>query len=536
MIKPKYIVPTGKEIISAGQTIRLREAGDNCFEAVNCLDGEVVTYTYQEAISLLHQPNTSIPFHGFPDSEATARIRSGKLVHKAQVKKEIQDDMEFQEALCIAMDALEARGVKINAAALDRPHNRKFIKKSASITYTKAPIVLDQVRGGKRKSIALVPKGRTLLKYRKLYRQSGRNPMALAEQNWLKGNRRRRVPLRVLEMISQAIDEVYLDTKKPLAARVLRRLEELIDEENIIRRTRGQSALKSVSHKTVSKQIKEISSTAREIARNGARYVANNRSRGSTDTRALFIGEVVEVDECKISLIASVKECGLWEKLSKEDQQSVEEIDRIIKTRLWLVLVLDIATRMPLGWVLTDAPSAEATLQALRMATRDKTREKIIYGCDCDPMPAVGICQVRSDNGTGIRNSQVKTALLGTAAQSVDLRAYHGVEKPYLERMFGSIEPSLFQMIHGYTGRKANALPGYDPIKNGVLDQEEIYGLITRYLVDEYPFQRHYGTGMMGARPIKVVNRINETNGAIDVIPGHNRRLALGMEKEGNCN
>ena len=78
-----------------------------------------------------------------------------------------------------------------------------------------------------------------------------------------------------------------------------------------------------------------------------------------------------------------------------------------------------------------------------------------------------------------------------------------------------------------YTGRKANALPGYDPIKNGVLDQDEIYGLITRYLVDEYPFQRHYGTGMMGARPIKVAHRINETSGTINAIPDHNRRIAL---------
>lgn len=531
MIKPKYIVPTGKDIVKSGQTIRLRQAKNNCFEAVDCLNGEVELFTYQEAIALLHQPSTSMPFHGFPDSEATARIRSGQLVHPDQLKPQGRENVEFQTALCVAIGALETTGVKISEPSLNGPRNRKFIQKISSTIFKKGPIVINEVRGGKRKSCFPIPKGRTLLKYYTLYCSSGRNPMALAEQNRLKGNRTPRLPLRTEQLISQAIDEVGLDTKDPSVAQVLWRFEQLVDEDNGLRQSRGQSALMMVCHKTVSRRIKAISATARDIARKGEKFVANNRSRGSTDTRALLIGDLVDIDECKISLIASVKACGLWERLSKGDQAMVEEIDHIIQTRLWLVLVFDIATRMPLGWVLTDTPSAEATLQALRMATRDKTREKITYGCDRDPMPAVGICQIRSDNGTGLRNATVKTALLGMNAQSVDLRAYHGVEKPHLERMFGSMESILFQTIHGYTGRKANVLPGYDPIKNGVLDQDEIYGLITRYLVDEYPFQRHYGTGMMGARPIKVAHRINETSGTINPIPDHNRRIALGWKK-----
>ena len=245
-----------------------------------------------------------------------------------------------------------------------------------------------------------------------------------------------------------------------------------------------------------------------------------------------MIGDFVEIDECKISLIATVKEKGLWQALSKEEQITLAEIDNLIQTRLWLVVVLDVATRMPLGWALSDGPSTEATLAAVRMATRDKTREKVLYGCERDPMPKVGLLQLRSDNGTGVRNANTKTSFLGLNAQSVDMRAYHGVEKPHLERMFGSIESILFQLIHGYTGRRAGALPGYDPIKNGVLDCAEIYGLITRYFVDEYPYRRHYGVGMMGARPIKVYERVNNTYGCVDPTPSLDRRIALGWKSK----
>lgn len=532
MIKANYIIPTGKEIMTSKRTFRFRETEDNCYEAVDVKTGDVAIYTYRQALEILHRPDTTAPFLLTPVSNTTARLREGRFVHLDQLSPEKKDDVSFRKALCLAVDALEATGVPIKIVALDQLENRKFIRDFARKIYNGAPIRTSDIRGGKLKKVAIIPRGRTLLKYVERYRETQLNDMALVDQDWCKGNRRRRMPLRTLELMSQATDEVFLDFRRPKISNVLRRLEVLIDQENQTRKTRGQIALKVISHKTMKLHIDEISSTARDIARRGERYVANNRSRGTTDTRALSIGELADVDECKISLMATVRKVGLWEALSKNDQSTLEEIDDIIHTRLWLIIVLDIATRMPLGWTLSDTTSADATTQALRMATRDKTREKIVYGCERDPMPAVGLGQIRSDNGSGVRNTDVKSAMLGLNTQTVDMRAYHGVEKPYVERMFGSIETILLQMIHGYTGRKAGALPGYDPIKNGVLNCDEIYGLITRYLVDEYPFQPHYGVGMMGQRPIKVAQRIGEIYGVIDVAPPLDRRVHLGWRTE----
>lgn len=529
MITPNYMFPAGLCLTNNGRTRTIYPNGDGCYRSEAATGGLVEFLTYNQVVSTLKQPGTAAANMLVPNSPAAARIRQGGLHYRDQLREKLQDQMDFRKALCAGVDQLEASSVQITAANLDRALYRRFVREIASQLYTIRPINM-AVRGGSSRSVAFMPKGRTILKYRKRYIESGYDEMALVDQAWLRGNRTSRISSRMRELMTLATNEVYLDLKKPNVASAFRRLEILVDTENAMRAVNGQGPLPLVSYATLSQHIKKISSTALAIARDGERAVASNRSRGATDTRALMIGELVEVDECKLSLITAARKKGWWENLSEEDQDALEEIEEIIRTRLCLVLMMDVASRMPLAWVLTDVPSADATLEALRMATRDKTKEKIIHGCECDPMPAIGIGTLKGDNGTGIRNAAVKAATLGVAAQSIDARTYHGDDKPHVERMFGSLESQLINLIHGYTGRKAGALRGYDPIKNGVLDSEELYAMITRYLVDEYPAERHYGTTMMGRRPIKVAQEVNRDYGMIAAPTDHDRRIQLGWK------
>lgn len=278
--------------------------------------------------------------------------------------------------------------------------------------------------------------------------------------------------------------------------------------------------------------MQAIGVTAFSMARRGERETVNARTRGRTDEHALSVGELVEIDENKISLITITRRVGMWQRLSDEEKAALKKLDTFVKERLWLILALDVATRMPLGWVLADAPNTEATLEVLRMATRNKEREKIIYGCAADPMPAVGIVCVRSDNGVGLRNGAVKTALLGMASQIVDARAYHSGDKPYVERFFGSMETRLFNLIHGYTGNHAGALEGYDAIKSAAYIRAELYAIITKYLIDEYPLERNYGTTFMGQRPIDVAKRLAKDGWAMPPVSPQDRRLHLGWRFE----
>ncbi|MGB1264731.1 MAG: hypothetical protein ACPG6L_03300 [Nereida ignava] len=414
-----YHIPNGMYLKSAGRERQIFPHEEGYFRAVEPRTGQFEILTYNEVITALNSPDASTRNSLASDTQVAARLRQGGLHYRHQLSKWGQDLIDFRLAIIAGVDELEAHGIKLTMQALNDADNRKKIRETAKMSYTSRPICISP-RGGSVKNVAVLPKGRTILAYRKRFIDSGFDEMSLVDQYWLRGNRTDHgVPTRVLELMTEAVEHVSLDTKKPNVSSALRKLVTLVHEENEKRAINALPALSAVSHKTLSSHIKKIGSTALTIARDGERVVATNRSRGATDTRSLMVGEFAEVDECKLSLMTAVKAKGYWQHLSEEQKTTLEEIDEIIHTRLFLIVILDVATRMPLAWVLTDRPCAEATAEALRMATRDKTREKIMYGCESDPMPAVGIACLKGDNGTGIRNASVKSVALGMNIQTI---------------------------------------------------------------------------------------------------------------------
>lgn len=528
----KYKIPDGLEVSGFGCNRSVRSIGGNDYQITDLEEGTKEVWSYKEVINLIEMPGARRRKSQPAMTASAARIRDGVLQYRHQLSERQNDIIDFRKAMMFGIMRLQENGALIYQAGLDEPENRRFIADIARQYYSRRPIS-DKVRGGSVKSAAFMPQGRTIFLYWERWVDADFDDMALADHDWKKGNRSNHgVSTRMRELMTQASEETYMDPRKPNVASALRRLKTLVNKENIFRIPSGLEPLVPVCNKTLSEHIQLVGSTGLSIARDGSDHVANNRSRGQTDVRALMIGEMAEIDECKMSLITVCKTKGWWQKLSEGDKAALSEIEEIIRKRLWLVLMIDVATRMPLAWVITDAPSKDATLELFRMATRSNIKEKVIYGCNEDPMPAVGIGCIKGDNGSGLRNAHVKAAALGIFAQTVDARTYRGIDKPHVERMFGTLESVLLNLIHGYTGRKAGQLKNYDPIKNGVLDVNELYGLITRFLIDEYPLDQHYGTNMWGARPQDVYERVSNEHHAILPPSDHDRRIHLGWKDE----
>ncbi|ARO15329.1 hypothetical protein BVG79_01987 [Ketogulonicigenium robustum] len=529
-LKFKPFVVSGTKLTVHGRSHLLKPSTDGSFRAESMDGGDVEIWTLQEFLAKsAHQSASQSHIHSKSD-EASRRIRDNGRFHKGQLTEKARDDLEFRKALCLGVEACVVRGTAVTAASLDEPKTKRAILEIARQYYTKRPIHLAPRGGGTREG-AFLPCGRTLKLYWQRYIGSDYDDMALADQTWLRGNRQRRICWRTAELIRQAIEDVALDLKKPTAAAVHRRYKDLVLIENVKRRANELTELKVVSTRTISNEINAIGATALAIARDGERVATNNRTRGRTDTPALMVGELVEVDECKLSILAIVRHLGIWQRLSLEQREMLEELDDYVKTRLFLVLALDVATRMPLGWVLTDAPNREATMQTLRMAMRSKEREKVIYDCVCDPMPPVGIACVTVDNGPGVRNGKVATALLGANSQFISVRAYHSGDKPYVERFFGSMEGRLLNLLHGYTGRRAGHLKGYDASRSATFVRDELYAMVTKYLVDDYPNEIHHGDTFLRQKPIEAARRLAEEGWAISTISPQDLRLHFGWKR-----
>lgn len=540
-IAPRYNFDAGTEITVHGRGLVLQRVGETGYELADPASGGVNVLGFSEFVELARSGTMTF---GRPElvPQGSATLRLKGLSVADQLSKDQQKYGQFHYAICVAIRQLQTQRIliegrksfRISIRELDKPENRKFIRPIVEAVFTER-VHLDarSIKGGHQKAWFLY-KGRTLKKYYDIFcaMPEGDDPIAaLTTLDHLKGNERPRLPWRLKELMTEAWEEVGLDLKGPAPANVHAHLEALVNRENKVRAKNSLKALAVPSQQALVRHRKELlTPTEYLVATKGERYTRNKRGRGSSDVRALMIGEFCEMDECQASLVTSAKVKGYWESLSEDMKAAMEWADEEIRARFSILVMLDVATRMPMAWVISEQPKALATLELLRMATRDKTREQRIYGCEGDPLPSMSLGMVRNDNGSGLRNTGVKTALLGIAAANVDVRAYASADKPYVERMFGTTESILFKLLHGYTGRKPGELPGYDARAAGVLDVDILYEIITKFFIDEYPSLRHMGVGMGGRRPAEVYKQINETRGIFKPADDDRRRVHLGWK------
>lgn len=540
-IVPQYNYPAGTEITLYDEKMSICSMNDDGYELLNLETGEVGVTSFSKFAELQKSPEMKIGVARELYS-TELELRLGNLRVAEQLALPQQERGRFHHAICCATAMLRSKlrqehekpNLRLTGALLKNSDNRKFICKIASEIFGKQ-VNPQRSRGGQSKGWVLYD-GRTILKYFQIFERLEVDDdviAALATRDHLKGNNTNRIHWTLLQMMTQAWEEVGLDLKGPSVSNVYHHLEMLVHEKNACRTRNGLPELIVPSQKTLNRHQKYLlTPTEFLVATKGERHTFNKMDRGSTDLRGLFPGEIVCVDECKLSLVSSAKERGYWETLSNENKETLKEIDNEIRIRLTLLVMIDVASRMPLAWVISDKPKAEATLALLRMATRDKSKEKLKYGCEGDPAPAMGLGSVKTDNGVGLRNKAIVESLLGSSASYTAVRTYASADKPYVERMIGTTESLLIKLIHGYTGRKAGELPGYVSNVNGVLNIDELYGLLTRFFIDEYPSLQHMGAGMGGRRPAEVLKELNKTRGLFKMMDADQRRIHLGWKFE----
>jgi hypothetical protein len=541
-IVPRYAFPPGTEITLFERAMVVTGQDERGYRVADLEAGGVVTVLpYTRLVDQLKLSGARI--------DTDLPITGGRLAQRlggyatAQALPEAQREMaQVHLALCRAMevyrDKLRAEhgdpSLELSDRLVDRPEARKFIAEVAS-TICGRKIRIEPARGGKSRSLQIY-RGRTLMKYFRIFEalEPGESPLdALVTLDHRRGNRTVRICDLLRELMTEAWEKIGLDPKKPSVSNVRDHLTARIFEENKQRVRNNLPKLVVPSHRTLrDHRDRLLTPTEILVVTHGPRHARNARGRGGTDYRALMIGEVVEIDECRMSLVTAAKEKGLWERLSDEQKAALEKTEEEIRSRWCILVMIDVASRMPLAWVISEQPNAEATLALFRMATRDKAREKALYGCTGDPAAPVGLLHVKNDNGPGLRNGTCINALMGIGSINTVTRSYAATDKPHVERFFGTLEMKVLKLLPGYTGRRAGELPGYDSLENGVLDIEELHAIVSRYFIDEYPSTRHYGFGMNGRRPYEVYEAINATRGQIPPIDPHRRRINLGWEEE----
>jgi hypothetical protein len=377
-----------------------------------------------------------------------------------------------------------------------------------------------------------VPRGRTLAGWLKTYRHFDRNEVVLMSRNHLKGRkgkRRSRLSTRQIQFIGYVL-KIWLRVRKPKLAPLYRLA---MPKFKLTDRDRAEG-FTFPSLMTVYNFRNALSEFVKTVGREGVRHATNLIGAGKTELQYIEYGEAAETDQLLISLFISDDGVIRARALSAEEAEQEPAPNEI--RRIWLHYMLDLATRMPLAWVLAESADSDTTMQLLRMATRSKERERVRYGCNAEPAPPVQIKQLISDNGSAVRNEKVVGALLGMGVTYKTTRTYHANDKPFVESAFGAFEGQVVNFEDGYTGGRPGALPGSDPRGEARLKLDGVYRLATQFFIDEFPQQQHRGTGMFAATPKQKLREVCKKYGGLESVDTDLRILHLGHKKEMTVN
>ncbi|UOA30516.1 hypothetical protein DSM110093_00265 [Sulfitobacter sp. DSM 110093] len=522
-----YKIPQGSELVL--ERCRWRVVGkDVDGYAVEALDnGEFTVLPFQRVTEALTVGDGEVITPVMAERHQKLLAYTGGLRKVAQLPEAEQRDVRARLGLVHAMDALESEGRKLTQRHLDRRDVRQRLREMAK-TLSNDPQLFHDVHIGSAKRPHSLPTGRILQEMRNTFISFGREPIVLARRHHLKGppEDQRGHMCATQERFIDYVINLYLRNEQPKIGPLYDGAKEAftLSEQDIL------DGVKFPSVTTIRTRIRELPLTMVEAGRNGKRHAQNKYGAGSTDVRALKYGETCPTDQYLMSIFTNAN-----------GQISIKKIDRAKANdplekgeirRLWLFFKIDLATRLPLAWILAETADGDHQKKLVRMAMRDKTREKIRYGCKRDPAPPVRLALVKSDNGTAARNADIYASQLGLGTAVMTGRAYNSTDNAYAERPFGTLQWGVLNFLSGYTGSRPGELHGYDGQKQASLTPDALMGIITRYFIDEYPYTPHNGTGMFGATPWQKFDEVSQRTDGIDAPCPEMLRLHLGEEEQ----
>lgn len=330
----------------------------------------------------------------------------------------------------------------------------------------------------------------TLKRWLRIYVTSGGDARSLVPATKARGNRGAKAAGRLLSkytvedrekaklvagLVRQAINTKYLTPQQLSVRAVHDEVANLIEIEN--RYLDAAERLPTPHVSAIHKAIRKLDPYRVACARKGKRYADEKfrvNKQGPRPTRAL---ERVECDHTRIDMLVV-------------DQQT-----RLPMGRPWLTTIIDVYTKMILGFYLGfHHPCAMSVLNCLRHAVRPKSYVKDDYPSVEHGWPVYGTpeCLV-VDNGREFHGEHLADACLqlGICVQySPPRKAWY---RPSIERWFGTQNKKLLHELPGTTFSNVLEKGEYDPKKHAVISLAALREMIHIWVVDIYHQSLHRG-------------------------------------------
>lgn len=415
----------------------------------------------------------------------------------------------------IRMRADDRKGVTLSEPSLDRvlPEIEKRLNARKA----------DPRSGRPRKGDFDPPQPRTFRRLYKKYVDGGYRAVALIKKKTGR-TRATTFPLHDIQFWSE-FAAMYASRTRPTKAGLLVALKAELQTRNPNRLADGLALLTAPKRKYFEKMIDKLDPFFVVSRREGLKAA---RERFRITYQGLEVErpmERVEMDEWKIDLSVALAHLQVWEKLNRKEQEAVK------KSRLWLTVAIDCATRVILAMRFSDrAPNGQSALAALEMAMIDKTQISQAVGTILPWVGSGRIEELIADNGAGFDCHAFRTAAADSRIAYSNPPAGEAPLRPFIETVFKTMSVQFLQWFEGRTFSNFIEKGDYDPAKNACICVDELNRIFVRAVVDMYHQRHHEGLG--GETPYNAWLRLSRKHGVESPPDIEERRHVFGINLE----
>lgn len=296
------------------------------------------------------------------------------------------------------------------------------------------------------------------------------SPMGLLPRHHRKGNRKRRIDERAMELYKKFLSDEYLTMQRKPITEVHDLLK--IHVRNL---NRNGESLKMPSINLLYRLKNNIGEFVRMASRFGKRKANLEYRRGRKGPATLGILDRVEIDHTPLDIVVLCDKTGLP------------------LGRPFLTMVLDAYSRMPLGFhVGFDAPCVRAVLAALGNAIEPKAYIKEMYPAVSSDWPCYGRpMELVCDNGAEFHAHEFKSACQMLGINIHYCPSKDPSQKGRIERFLRTVNEGLCQRLQGTTFGNYIVAGDYDSAKQARIGFAGLMEALHIWLIDIYPNTVH---------------------------------------------
>lgn len=315
----------------------------------------------------------------------------------------------------------------------------------------------------------------TLWRWHKAFKEADKDIMALMPHHEKRGNKERKLPKSVIQIIKDVIYEHYLTRTRQSAVDIHHYIINRIDQFN--KQHDADRQLKHPSLSTIYNEINKLDPyevCKARFGKNAADREYGSVGKGPRPTRAF---ERFEVDHTKLDIFV------------------IDEKSHLPIGRPWLTAIIDkysgVVAGVHIGFT---PPSYVSVMKCLRQAITPKENLLDQYPEIDHDWPVYGIPQTLvTDNGKEFLSQSFEDALhmLGINLGTTPVKQPRF--KGSIERFLGDMNQNLLQSQPGTTFSSIIDRNDYDPSKHAVLDLSTLRLVVYKWICDYYHQKEHKG-------------------------------------------